>query len=141
MKILAYLALATLLIGAATGYTAWVYDKGKADCQAVHDRAARDASDQALVKADSQAKDDGLIGLSATVDVHDITANTAARRVAVAVADLTPVKPAVTGGPDAARACPDVLSGRFVRLFNGGDEGAAPAAAPASGPTGVPGGG
>lgn len=140
MKIWAYLALASLLVGAATGYTAWVYRKGLTDCQAQHDRAALEAVGGTLARAGDQARVDAGIGLAAATAVAQVTTATETRRAAIARADLTPATPAATGGPDASTACPDVLAGRFVGLFNGtdlGDAPAGPAASPAS--RGVPG--
>lgn len=140
MKVWAYLALAALLIGAATSYTVWIYGLGQRDERAKHDQAQARATAAVVVQADGQARVDERIGVEATESVQGRRDASQRRLDRIAVAPLVP--PPSTGGPDAsAAACPDVLGPAFWRLYRGQavDD---PAPAPASGsPVGVPSGG
>lgn len=136
MKVWAYLALAALLIGAAAGYTKWVYDQGWDANQAEHDRELREATTGVLTTATTNNILDATLGVETSEAVDDVRERAADRAKRTKAADLTPPP---TGGPDAS-VCPDVLGPAFWRVYDdaaGGD----PATAPATGPaTGVPGG-
>ena len=123
MKLWAYFVIAALIAAAFAGQARWFYERGRADCEGVHAKAA--VSVQAAV-LDKAATNNRVDQAAATVATEAVEGHRAARDRRLERIANAPITPA-TGGPDATHpaACPDVLGPDFWGLYHGADRGGA----------------